>query len=125
MHTPRIIGDKRWVRYTKVFSKVDLSNGYWHCELDEASSLLTTFVTRYGRYQWLRRPFGTKVISELFQRKLNESLEGLKGVVCVADDILIFGISDADHDDNLRNFLIRCKEHNIRLNKDKCVFKTV
>ena len=42
----------------------------------------------------------------------------------VADDILIFGISDADHDENLRNLLIRCMEHNIKLNKDKCVFKT-
>ena len=108
----------------KVFSKVELSNGYWHCELDEASSLLTTFVTPYGRYRWLRLPFGTKVSSEIFQRKLNENLEGLKGVVCVADDILIFGISDADHDENLRNLLIRCKEHNIKLNKDNCVFKT-
>ena len=108
----------------RVFSKVDLPNGYWHCELDEASCLLTTFVTPYGRYRWLRLPFGTKVSSEIFLRKLNESLEGLKGIVCVADDILIFGISDADHDENLRNLLIRCREHNIKLNKDKCVFKT-
>ena len=59
----------------KVFSKVDLSNGYWHCELDEGSSLLTTFVTPYGRYRWLRLPFGTKVSSEIFQRKLNENVE--------------------------------------------------
>ena len=108
----------------KVFSKVDLSNGYWHCELDEASSLLTTFVTPCGRYRWLRLPLGTKVSSENFQRKLNESLEGLKGVVCVADDNLIFRISDADHDENLRNLLIRCREHNININKDKYVFKT-
>ena len=107
----------------KVFSKVGLSNGYWHCELDEASSLLTTFVTPYGRCRWLRLLFGTNVSSEIFQRKLNENLEGLKGVVCVADDILIFAISDADHDENIRNLLIRCKEHNIKLNKDKCVFK--
>ena len=105
----------------KVFSKVDLSNGYWHCKLDEASSPLTTFVTPYGRYRWLRLPFGTKVSSEIFQRKLNESIEGLKGVVCAADDIIIFGISDADHDENLRSLLIRCKKHNIKLNKDKCV----
>ena len=103
---------------------MDLSNGYWHCELDEASSLLTTFVTPYVRYRWLRLPFGTKVSSDIFQRKLNESLEGLKGVVCVADDIIIFGISDADHDETLRNLLIRCREHYIKLNKDKCVFKT-
>ena len=108
----------------KVFRKVDLSNGYWHCELDETSSLLTIFVTHYDRYRWLRLPFGTKVSSEIFQRTLKESLEGLKGVVCVTDDILIFGISDADHDENLRNLLITCKEHNVKLNKDKCVFKT-
>lgn len=29
----------------KVFSKVDLSHGYWHCTLEEESSLLTTFST--------------------------------------------------------------------------------
>ena len=108
----------------RVFSKVDLSNGYWYCELDEASSLLTTFVTPYSRYRWLRLPFGTKVSSEIFQRKLNERFEGLDGVVRVADDILIFGISDADHDEDLRNLLLRCREHTIKLNKDKCVFKT-
>ena len=108
----------------KVFSKVDLSNGYWHSDLGEACSLLTTFVTPYGRYRWLRLQFGPKVNPEIFHRKLNESLEGQKGVVCVADDIPIFGISDADHDENLRNLLIRCKEHNIKLNKHKCVFKT-
>ena len=67
-------------------------------------------------------PFGMKVSSVIFQRKLNESLEGLKGVVCIADDIIIFGISDADHDENLRNLLIRCREHTIKLNKR--VFKT-
>ena len=57
----------------KLFNKVDLSNGYWHCELDEASSLLTTFVIRYGRYRWLRLPIDMKVSSDIFQRKLNES----------------------------------------------------
>ena len=61
--------------------------------------------------------------SELFHWKLNESLDGLKGVVCVADDILIFGISDADHDENLRNLLIRCREHKVNTNKDRSVFK--
>ena len=27
----------------KIFSKVDLSHGYWHCTLEEDSSRLTTF----------------------------------------------------------------------------------
>ena len=35
----------------KVFSTVDLTAGYWHCVLDDASSLLTTFATPYGSYK--------------------------------------------------------------------------
>ena len=57
------------------FCKMDLSNGYWHCQLDEASSLISTFVTPYGRYRWLRLPFGTNVSSGIFQWKLNERVE--------------------------------------------------
>ncbi|KAK3745274.1 hypothetical protein QZH41_003738 [Actinostola sp. cb2023] len=78
----------------KLFSKVDLAHGYWHCELDEESSYLTTFITPLGRFRWLRLPFGLKVSSEIFQRKLNENLEGLLGVVSVADDILVSGSTE-------------------------------
>jgi len=49
----------------KVFSKVDLSHGYWHCTLEEESSLLTTFSTPYGRYRWARLPFGLCELREL------------------------------------------------------------
>ena len=108
--------------HAKVFSKVDLSHGYWHCKLDEASSYLTTFITPHGRYRWLRLPFGTKVSSEIFQRKLNDNLVGLKGIVCVADDILIYGGSEEQHDSNLRNLLARCRENGLKLNKEKSMF---
>jgi hypothetical protein len=42
----------------RVFSKVDLASAFWHLELDEESSKLTTFSTPYGRFRWLRLPFG-------------------------------------------------------------------
>ncbi|KAG1688819.1 hypothetical protein GQR58_007942 [Nymphon striatum] len=35
--------------HSKVFSKLDLLSGYWHIELDENSSILTTFQTCFGR----------------------------------------------------------------------------
>ena len=57
---------------SKFFSKADLANGYWHINLDEESSKLTTFQTYYGRYRWKRLPFGLSVSSEIFQRKLTE-----------------------------------------------------
>ena len=49
------------------------------------------FATQWGRYRWLRMPFGIRPAPEEFQRRLNESLEGLEGVRAVADDILRMG----------------------------------
>lgn len=37
----------------KVFTKLDLRDGYWQCVLDKESSMLTTFQTPAGRYRWL------------------------------------------------------------------------
>ena len=55
-------------------------------------------------------PFGTKVSAEIFQRKLQESIECLQGVICVADDILIYGQSQEDHNNNLMSILERYYE---------------
>ena len=106
----------------KVFSKVDLAHGYWHCVLDEESSYVTTFISPFGRFRWNRLPFGLKVSSEIFQRKLNESLSGLTGVACIADDILVYGTSTEDHNKNLQHLLDRCQTVGIQLNREKSVF---
>ena len=107
------------LRDSRVFSKADLSQGYWHIKLDDESSYLTTFQTCFGRYRWLRLPFGTNVSAEIFQKKLLEALEGLPGVICIADDIVIHGKKVTDHDENLEKFLARCKDRGIKLNKAK------
>ena len=104
---------------SNVFTKADLSQGYWHIVLDDESSKLTTFQTCYGRYRWLRLPFGTCVSSEVFQRRLLQALKGLPGVVCVADDIIIHGKDNTEHDSNLHAFLTRCRNVGIKLNKEK------
>ena len=64
----------------KVFSTVDVKNGFWYVALDEDNSYLTTFNTPYGRYRWLRVPFGISSAPEVFQRKQHEAVEGLSGV---------------------------------------------
>ena len=73
----------------RVFTKVDLAFAVWQLELGDESSLLPTFATPHGRYRWLRLPFGLCVLSEIFQKHLNQELLGLPGVKCIADDVLI------------------------------------
>ena len=96
----------------KVFSKVDLSHGYWHCILEEDSRLsaLTTLSTPFGRYWWKRLPFGLSVSSEIFQKRLLQALEGLVGIACIADDILTLDEATKDYDKNLTSLLKCCKE---------------
>lgn len=109
----------------RVFTTVDLKSGYWHCVLAPESSVLTTFATPYGRYRWRRLPFGLSASSEIFQKHLNRALENLPGVLCIADDILIYGSGDADeeatadHDRNLQNLLQRCLDRGIVLSPEK------
>ena len=50
----------------QVFSVCDLRSGFWHISLDEESSYLTTFATPFGRYRWLRMPFGISPAPEIF-----------------------------------------------------------
>ena len=109
----------------KVFSVCDAKSGYWHVELDTPSSYLTTFATPWGRYRWRRLPFGLCLASEEFQRRLNMALEGLEGVMAIADDILVYGMgashSDAveDHDRKLTCLLERCRQVGLKLNIEK------
>ena len=109
----------------KAFSTVDAKNGFWHVELDDDSSRLTTFNSPFARFRWLRLPFGLCTAPEEFQRRLNHALEGLKGVHTIHDDILVFGEGSTedealvDHDRNLRSLMPRCREKNVKLNKAK------
>lgn len=113
----------------KVFSKADLKEGFLQCKLDAESSKLTTFQTPWGRYRYLRLPFGLSPSPELFQKRLDQCLEGLPGVFVIADDILITGQGEThaeaciDHDRNMTSFLRRCRERDIKLNSSKLEYK--
>ena len=93
--------------------------------LDKESSKLTTFQTPFGKFRWLRLPFGISVAPEEFQRRIHNALSGLDGIACIADDILVYD-SDAnveeaamDHDRKMLALLERCREKGIRLNHQK------
>ena len=106
----------------KFFSLCDAKDGFLQVMLTPEATDLTTFWTPCGRYKWLRLPFGLSSSPEEFQRRLTETLDGLRGVQVVADDILIYGQSREEHDQNLREFFKRARKTSLKLNKAKCQF---
>ena len=54
---------------SKHFTVKDATSGFWHKLLDFRSSLLTTINTLWGKYRWLRMPFGLNVSEGVFAGK--------------------------------------------------------
>jgi len=78
----------------KVFSTLDAKDGFYQISLDDTSSKLTTFWTPFGRYRYLRMPFGVSLAPEEFESNLQEKLADLEGMVVIRDDILVMGFGD-------------------------------
>lgn len=105
----------------RLFSKLDANMGFWQIPLAEESAKLTTFITPFGRYFFNRLPFGIASAPEHFQnRMVTEVTEGLDGVVCHMDDILVWGRSQEEHDTRLHAVLQKMEQAGITLNVDKC-----
>jgi hypothetical protein len=116
-------------RKYKTFSIFDALDGFTQVDLDEESSYLTTMHTPWGRYRWLRLAYGLSSAPEEFQLRIHEVLDGLEGVFCIADDILVVGQGDtreeADkiHDNNVIALMHHVKNRNLKLNAQKVQFK--
>uniref|UniRef100_A0A3Q4G4G1 ribonuclease H n=1 Tax=Neolamprologus brichardi TaxID=32507 RepID=A0A3Q4G4G1_NEOBR len=104
----------------KVFSKLDANMGFWQIPLSDESAKLTTFITPFGRFHFNRLLFGINSAPEHFQRMMAEVIEGLEGVVCHIDDVLVWGRNHQEHDSRLHATLQRLEKAGITLNVEKC-----
>ena len=104
----------------KNFSIVDSTKSFFNLGLTERASLLTTFGTMYC---YLRVPMGASLSSDVYQDKVDEIFQDIPQCVGIADDIVIFGYGDIDHDHTLYNVLDRARDIGMHFNPDKCTFK--
>ena len=108
----------------KVFSTIDASSGFWQVELDAESSKLVTFNSPFGRYKFVRLPFGINSASEVFQRRMTQALDDIEGVAVIVDDILVWRTTVEEHNRRLQNALQRARELNLKLNKERSKIQT-
>ena len=113
---PKLAGAKK-------FSIADSTKSFFDLSLTRKASLLTMFGTMYGHYYYLRVPMGASLSSDVYQFKINEIFEDISQCVGIADDIVIFGYDDHDHNKTLYNILDRASKVGMKFNPDKCTFK--
>ncbi|XP_054260334.1 uncharacterized protein K02A2.6-like [Macrosteles quadrilineatus] len=106
----------------KIFCTLDISNAYLHMRMDEESAHMQTLSTPKGMYKVNRLMFGVKVAPSLWQQFMDKTLQGIPGVQCFFDDIIIQGKTEEELLTRLRTVLERMRSKNLRLNRDKCKF---
>ena len=104
------------------FTKLDMSQAYQQMTLDEESRKFTTINTHKGLFQYNRLPFGVSSAPGIFQRTMENLLQGIPNVIVRMDDILISGKDDDHHMANLEAVLKKLSEAGLRLRKEKCFF---
>lgn len=104
------------------FTKLDLSQAYQQLRLEDTSKELVTINTHKGLYRYSRLPFGVASAPAIFQRTMDNILQGISRVQCYIDDILVSGVDDADHLRNLDEVLRRLAENGVTVKKEKCSF---
>ena len=106
----------------KVFSKMDLKQGYHHLMLQPDSRAMATFSTPWGNIRLKRLIFGAKSSQDLFDEAIFRIFGDIPFCLNQRDDILIGGPTIADHNMKLETVLQRAKDYGITLNRDKCQF---
>ena len=106
----------------KLFSCLDLKQGYHQIPLDEKSKPLTAFIAPNGLYEYNVMPMGLKDCPSAFCRIINQVLVGLKGCNVYMDDIIIQGKTLEENILNLEKVLARLQEAKLTVKLSKCEF---
>ena len=107
----------------KYFTVLDQKDSYWQVELDEDSAPLTTFSTPFGRFMFLRMPFGISCAAEILQKKTYQVFGAIPDTHMIADDMLIASDTEVEHDNTLRTALNTAIQSNVKFKLSKTQLK--
>jgi len=106
------------------FSSLDLASGFWQVELDPSDREKSTFITRFGTYEFTVMPFGLCNAPATFQRLMDTVLRDIlwQFVVVYIDDINIGSKTFDEHLLHLEQVFDRLVKAGLKLSPEKCFF---
>jgi hypothetical protein len=109
---PRIEDLFDQLRGASVFSKIDLRLGYHQLRIRPSDIPKTTFITKYGLYEFTVMSFGLTNAPAYFMYLMNivfmDYLD--KFVVVFIDDILVYSQNEQEPEEHLRKVLQRLRD---------------
>ena len=101
------------LRGARIYSKIDLRNGYHQLRVREADIPKTTFRMRYGHFEFTVMPFGLKNVPAAFMDLMHRVFQPYldQFIVVFVDDILIYSQYEKEHEDHLRIVLQILRDH--------------
>jgi hypothetical protein len=98
-----------------------MSQAYQQILLEDESKKYTTINTHKVLFQYKRLPYGVSSSPGIFQRTMENLLQGIPFVVVRVDDIFVSGSNDEEHLANLEEVLKRLSEHGCDVDSEKYV----
>ena len=108
----------------KVFTKLDLAQGYHQIAMSDDSVDKTAFCTHMGQWEFIVMPFGLCNAPSTFQRLMNKvfAKEINSFILVYLDDILVYSRSVEEHWDHLRRALEKLRQAKLYGRLHKCEF---
>ena len=99
------------IRSVKNVPKIDGNSGFWTLPMDPDSQLLTTFNTPWGRYYFVKMPFGSNQAQYFYQYYMDLHFDGINETTnIISNAVVIHGESDSEHDKHLLQVLNKCQD---------------
>ena len=121
---PRIDDLFNQLRGAQVYSKIGLRTSYHQLRVREADIPKTAFRTQYEHFEFTVLPFGLTNAPTTFMDLMHRAFQPYldQFVMVFIDDILIYSLSEDEHEDHLRIILQALRDHKLYAKFRKCEF---
>ena len=104
------------------FTTLDLCAVYHHIPLDKSSIPKTAFNSPFGKYEYIKVPFGLAQAPAYFQELMTGILKDFSFAIAYLDDIIIFSKTSQEHLSHICMVFEKLRTANLSMKKSKCNF---
>ena len=108
----------------KYFSTLDLRAGYHHIGLTTDSIPKTAFTSPFGKYEYVKVPFGLAQAPAYFQELITQVLKDLPFAMAYLDDIIIYSSTPEEHLQHIKTVFEKLRHAKLSMKLSKCHFFT-